>query len=137
QGACDADRPRAVRRRRAYARLVDKRTHRALPRRQEKNGGLVPQLLRSVSASLVLQERERVLCGIGDPGEEREAGVVDAVLGLEAGIVVLLDLHAARAEIGQLRGEVLHAPLRLSLAVRRACLALADEEPAAAAAAER
>jgi hypothetical protein len=50
-------------------------------------------------ASLVLRQRQQILGGIGDPSEESEAGVVDPVLGCEPGVVVLLDLHAAGAEV--------------------------------------
>jgi hypothetical protein len=51
------------------------------------------------ASSLVLRQRQQILGWIGDPSEESEVGVVDPVLGCEPGVVVLLDLHAAGAEI--------------------------------------
>ena len=68
---------------------------------------------------------------VDDPGCDREAEVGDAVLGLELGEVVLLDLDAARAELGELGREVGDEPARLRLFVRGPDRALRDRDRAA------
>src|SRR5215510_11665502 len=55
-----------------------------------------------------LEEADRVVVGIGEPGREREPDVGDAADGVQ--LRKILDLDAARPETGDLGGDVVHAP---------------------------
>ena len=61
---------------------------------------------RSMPPSLRLENREGVAAGVDDPRNPREPDVGDAVLCLQLGEVVLLDLDAACAELLELGAEV-------------------------------
>jgi hypothetical protein len=77
---------------------------------------------------LQLHDGQRVLVWIDDPGHEREADVRDPVDRLQPRHVVLLDLDAARTQLGELSGQVVDPPGGLSLLVGRARGALRDRE---------
>src|SRR5215475_4829861 len=81
-----------------------------------------------------LEEADRVLVRVGEPGREREPDVGDAVNGVQ--IREILDLGAPRPEFGDLAGDAVHAPGGLGGAVGRAGAALGDDQPAVAPASE-
>jgi hypothetical protein len=56
---------------------------------------------------------------VDEPGREREADVGDAVEGLESGPVVFLELDAAGAQVGRLRGKVKVRKSSLSIITSR------------------
>src|SRR5260370_2111460 len=83
-----------------------------------------------------LDDPDAVLTGIDEPGNQSKRTFGHAVNSLQAGQVVLLDLHTSRARLGELSREVLHPPGRLGLRIGRTDSALADGQTGAAAAFE-
>jgi hypothetical protein len=71
---------------------------------------------------------DRVVVGVGEPGGEGEPDVGDAVDGAQLGQV--LDLDAARPELGDLGGDVVHVPGGLGRLVGGAGGAMGDDQPA-------
>src|SRR5215216_7707447 len=80
---------------------------------RDGSGAPRPRLL------LELEDAEGVLARVDDPGRPGEADIGDAVLGLEPGQVVVLDLDPAGAEPRHLGPEVADLPRRLGLLVGR------------------
>src|SRR5262245_30680661 len=74
--------------------------------------------------ALELEDADRVLARVDDPGGPGEADVGDTVLGLQAGHVVVLDLDSAGAQFRDLGTDVRHPPSGLRLLVRGADRAL-------------
>src|SRR5215212_7264263 len=66
---------------------------------------------------LELEDAEGVLARVDDPGRPGKADVGDAVLGLEPGHVVVLDLDAAGAQLSHFGPDVGDLPGRLGLGV--------------------
>src|SRR5947209_3290687 len=75
---------------------------------------------------LQLDDPNAVLPRIDEPRHQPKRHLGHAVHGLQAGQVVVLDLHASRSERGELRREVFHAPGGLGLRIRGSDCALAD-----------
>src|SRR4029450_9339021 len=86
--------------------------------------------------ALELQAGAGVLAWADDPGNPGEPEVGDAVLGLEAGQVVVLNLDPARTELGDLGAQVRYLPGHLGLLVGGADGALGHVQVGAAAALE-
>src|SRR5262249_23265861 len=83
---------------------------------------------------LELEEADRVVVGVGEPGGEREPDVGDAVDSAQSGEI--LDLDALRLELGVLGGDVVYPPGGLGCLVGGAGDALGDDQPAVAPASE-
>src|SRR5215468_8373553 len=89
---------------------------------------------RTATELFELEEAERVVVGVGEPGSEREPNVGYAAGGAELGQV--LDVDAARPELGNLGGEVGHPPAGLGRRVGGAGRAFGDDQPAVTPASE-
>jgi len=89
------------------------------------------------SPLLDLHDSYAVLSRVDEPGPPGKPDIGDAVDGLVTRQVVILDVHAAPAELGDLAAEVGNAKSRLGLVVFGAHRALADCEVAFAATFER
>src|SRR5215510_6033110 len=77
-----------------------------------------------------LEEADRVVVGVGEPGGEREPDVGDAVDSAQSGEI--LDLDASRPELGDFAGDVVYPPGGLGCLVGGAGGALGDDQPAVA-----
>src|SRR5215510_8299961 len=89
---------------------------------------------RTATELFELEEAERVVVGVGEPGSEGEPNVGYAAGGAELGQV--LDVDAARPELGNLGGEVGHPPAGLGRRVGGAGRAFGDDQPAVTPASE-
>jgi hypothetical protein len=69
---------------------------------------------------------------VDEAGGQREADIRDAVDGFQPGLVVALDLDAARAQFGHLSGDVVHSPRGLGPRLARTGGAAGDHEAAVA-----
>src|SRR5260370_28744853 len=87
-----------------------------------------PQAHRTATELFELEEAERVVVGVGEPGGECEPDVGDAASGAEFGQV--LDFDAARPEPGDLGGDVGHPPAGLGRRIGGAGGAFCDDPPA-------
>jgi hypothetical protein len=79
---------------------------------------------------------DRVSARIDEPGRQGKADVGDPVHGLEVGLVVLHQLHAAGAQLGDLGDEISDPPAGLRLLLPARGAGTGDDKSAVAAAPE-